>query len=71
MERDYKVAAQLHLVRGAPLDVVLRGDKFDVAAVLKCFQTNMLSVFEAARVSQVLRGEQGREFVQAAAAFAA
>jgi hypothetical protein len=70
MEREYKLAARANLVGGASLEAILAETEPDLAAVRKAFQTNMLSPFEAARVSDVLRSASGAGFVKAAAVFA-
>lgn len=70
MERNYKLAARDRLNAGAPLESVQAGETFDLAAVAKAFQTNMLSVYEMARVSELLRGGNGVNFVRGAALFA-
>ena len=69
-EREYKLAAREKLLKAAPLNQVLAGKDFDVQGVAKAFRTNMLSTFEAARVSELLRGANGSKFVSAAALFA-
>jgi len=66
-ERQYKLEARAKLLAAAPLDNVLAGADFDIVALAKAFQTNMLSTFEAARVSQLLRSPQGHSFVAGAA----
>jgi hypothetical protein len=50
---------------------VLANAEFDIAGIGKAFQTNMLSTFEAARVSQLLRSPHAHSFVAGAARFVA
>lgn len=70
MERDYKVAAKRRLDEKAPLTDALSGLGFG-ETVLSVFRaTNMLSPFEQARVTDLLRGRDADAFVQAAAKFA-
>lgn len=68
-ERFYKLDGRAKLQAAAPLGNVLAGDDFDISALAKAFQTNMLSTFEVARVSQLLRSPQGHSFVLGAARF--
>lgn len=70
MERSYKLAARDQLLDAARFEAVIGQDPYSMDGIRKAFQTNMLSVFEAARISQVLRGETASEFVIAAALFA-
>ena len=69
MERNYKLAARACLIESAPLEDVIEGRHYSMDGIRKAFQTNMLSVFEAARISQVLRGKTATDFVSAAARF--
>jgi hypothetical protein len=69
MERDYKLAAKATLTEAAPCEAVLAGTGYSLESIRKAFQTNMLSVFEAARISQVLKGKTAADFVAGAAKF--
>ena len=70
MERNYKVAAKRKLDENAPLSDALTGPGFG-EAVLSVFRaTNLLSPFEQARVTELMRGPNADAFVQAAARFA-
>ena len=70
-ERDYKVKAKAHLDAHAPLERALEEDGLG-EAVLGAFRaTNLLSLFEKARLQDVLRGSASDPFVRAAAAFTA
>lgn len=68
-ERDHKLAAKARLDNGAPLEAALTGSGLG-GAVLAAFQaTNMLSLFEKAKLKDVLQGPDADAVVQAAAAF--
>lgn len=69
-ERNYKVAAQNRLNEMAPFADAAIGSGFG-EAVLSVFQaTNLLSMYEKARLSGTLRGASADTFVRAAARFA-
>jgi hypothetical protein len=69
-ERDYKDSARAALSRAAPLEQALGADPEIALACRKGLATNLLSRFEAARLSEVLASGEGPAFVRAAAAFA-
>jgi hypothetical protein len=69
-ERAYKLKAKALLEQTLPLEVALAGTRMGAAA-LKVYQaTNLLSVFEKAKLAPLLRGEKADDFVRAAARFA-
>lgn len=69
-ERDYKVAAKHKLEQIAPLAEAMHGGGFG-RAILSVYQaTNLLSPFEKARLSEVLKQPAGDQFVRAAAQLA-
>lgn len=69
-ERDYKVAAKAKLDHAAPLDSAVSGEKLGEALLSVYQATNMLSLFEKARMRDVLRGSHGDAVVAALASFA-
>ena len=69
-ERDYKDQARAALLAAAPLELALEGDNGLAARCRKGTSTNLLSQFEAARLSEVLASSEGGKFLRAAAAFA-
>lgn len=69
-ERDHKVTASARLGSALPL-VLARGATTEQAtSVRPVFNTGILHETEAARISQVLTGPTGRDFVKGAARFA-
>lgn len=68
-ERDYKLRSASQLNETCSLEHVEAG-AFDVDGARRAFQTNMLSVYEAARIREVLLGPNGKAFVEAAARMA-
>jgi hypothetical protein len=69
-ECDYKLKAKALLDETLPLEAALIGTGLGAAA-LKIFQaTNMLSVFEKAKLAPLLKGDKADNFIHAAARFA-
>jgi hypothetical protein len=69
-ERHYKERAAANLQSAVTIEEAHHADSAIAArAAASGIQTNMLSVFEAARLNDVLRGETGAEFVRGAAIF--
>jgi hypothetical protein len=69
-ERPYKIKAKLNLEKTSSLEKALTGDA-DPEQVLSAFRaTNMLFSIEQARVQDVLRSREAKNFIQAAAIFA-
>ncbi|WP_300974505.1 hypothetical protein [Sphingomonas sp. LHG3406-1] len=69
-ERDYKDKARAALLAVAPLEEALDATSEIALACRKGLATNLLSRFEAARLSEVLASNEGPAFVRAAASFA-
>ena len=69
-ERDYKDKARSALNSAVPLERALEADAGDALGCRKGLATNLLSRFEAARLSEVLASREGPMFVRAAASFA-
>ena len=69
-ERDYKDKARAALLAAAPLEQALDATPTVAQACRKGLATNLLSRFEAARLSEILSSDEGPPFVQAAARFA-
>lgn len=69
-ERDYKDKARSALNIAVPLDRALEADAGDALGCRKGLATNLLSRFEAARLSEVIAFRDGPMFVRAAASFA-
>ena len=69
-ERDYKDKARSALNSAVPLDRALEADAGDALGCRKGLATNLLSRFEAARLSEVLASREGPMFVRAAASLA-
>jgi len=69
-ERTYKLDAKARLDLELPLARARQATADDAEAALRAYQkTNLLSPFEKARVSELLRGPKGADFVRAAAEF--
>jgi len=69
-ERPYKIKAKLSLEKTSSLQKALVGDA-DPETVLSAFRTtNMLFSIEQARVQDVLRSNEAKNFIQAASSFA-
>ncbi|MEH6718863.1 MAG: hypothetical protein V7704_08290 [Aurantimonas endophytica] len=69
-ERTYKLEAKRKLDETVPLAAAASG-RGDGIAVLRVYQaTNLLSPFEKAKLSALLRSEDSDEFIRLAAAFA-
>ena len=69
-ERDYKVKAKAKLDASVPVEAAATGTGYG-EAVLSAFQaTNLLSLFEKARLTAMLRGPDADAFVRGAARFA-
>lgn len=70
-ERDHKVNARETLLASVPLEAARHAGAEHCADVMKAFsKTFMLSQFELARISQLLKSDAGPSFIQSAAAFA-
>jgi hypothetical protein len=70
-ERDYKVAARDLLLATVPIGKALVATSAECDLIAKVYaKTNMLSQFEHARVREVLKSEQGPQFVSGAASLA-
>lgn len=69
-ERAYKVAASARLGSVLPLLLARNATPAQAASVQPVFNTGSLHETEAARISQVLSGPGGAEFVRGAARFA-
>lgn len=68
-ERNYKVKAREKLLQSAPLEKAIEADADVSEACRKALGTNLLSRFEAARMTELLRSKEGPAFVRAAASF--
>lgn len=70
-ERAYKVEAKARLDADLPLERARRATAGDAEAALRAYRkTNLLSPFEKTRVTEMLRGPHGGDFIRAAAEFA-
>ena len=70
-ERAYKVAARDRLLATVPIEKGAVAKKADCDLIAKVYaKTNMLSQFEQARVRDVLKSDQGPQFVKGAASLA-
>lgn len=69
-ERDYKLAAKKLLEENAPLADATSGTGLGEAVLAAFRATNMLSRFEKARITDMLRSSDADDFVRAAARFA-
>lgn len=68
-ERDYKDQARESLANAASLEIAIEADAEISEACKKGTRTNLLSRFEAARLSELLDSDDGPAFVRAAASF--
>jgi hypothetical protein len=69
-ERNYKDRSRAALADAAPLELCLEADGDLARGCRKALSTNLLSPFEAARLSELLGSPDGPSFVRAAASFA-